>query len=104
MAMLKKLILFVVVGGLVYLNYTNPTRADHEALLLANMQALGPVSEEQFAQALKEVDFSNFMIGSATKTSVDSKMISLGYLKKVKLVNDQWLKETARKLQARQGY
>jgi hypothetical protein len=101
---MKKLLFLLIAGGLVYLNYTNPTREDHEELLLAKMQALGPVSEEQFAQALKEIDFSNFMICSATKTSVDSKMISLGYLKKVKMVNDQWLKATVQKLQGRQGY
>jgi hypothetical protein len=102
--MLKKLILFAVVGGLVYLNYTNPPRADHEALLLAELQELGPVSEEQFTQAMREVDFSNFMVCSATKTSEDSKLITFGYLKKTKVMNDKWLKDTAQKLQARQGY
>lgn len=101
---MKKLLFLIIAGGLVYLNYTNPTREDHEALLRAEMQARGPVSEEQFVQTLKDIDFSNFMVCSATKTSVDSKMISLGYLNKVKLINDQWIKETARKLQARQGY
>jgi hypothetical protein len=101
---MTKLILFALVAGLVYLNYTNPTREDHEALLRAELQALGPVSEEQFAQATADIDFSNFMVCSATKTSVDSKMISLGYLKEVKLVNAQWSKETAQKFQGRQGY
>ena len=101
---MKKLLLLIIVGGLVYLNYTNPTREDHEELLLAEMQALGPVSEGQFEQALKDVDFSNFMVCSATKTSEDSKLISFGYLKKTKVMNDKWLKDTAQKLQARQGY
>jgi len=48
---MQKLILLIIVAALVYLNYTNPTHEDHEELLLAEMQALGPVSEEQFAQA-----------------------------------------------------
>ena len=96
---MKKLLFLIVAAGLVYLNYTNPTREDHEALLLAELQALGPVSEEQFAKAARNIDYSNFMVASATKTSADSKMISLGYLKKVKLVDDKWIKETARKLQ-----
>jgi len=38
---MKKLLFLIIVGGLVYLNYTNPTREDHEELLLAEMQALG---------------------------------------------------------------
>lgn len=102
--MFKKLILFALIGGLVYLNYTNPTREDHEELLLAELQQFGPVSEEQFAAALTEIDYSNFMVCSATKTTLESKMISLGYLKKVKLVNDMWPRQTMQKLQGAQGY
>ena len=98
---MKKLLFLIIVGGLVYLNYTNPTREDHEELLLAEMQALGPVSEDQFDQALKDVDFSNFMVCSATKTALGSKIITFGYLKKVKLVDNKWIRETAQKLQGR---
>jgi len=96
---MKKLILLIIAAGLAYLNYTNPTREDHNALLLAELQAQGPVTEEQFAQAAKDLDYSNFMVCSATKTAMDSKMISLGYLKKVKLINDRWVNETVQKLQ-----
>lgn len=102
--MFKKLIFFALIGAVVYLNHTNPTREDHEALLLAELQKLGPVSEEQFAAATKDIDYSNFMVCSATKTSLESKMISLGYVKKVKLVNDVWTRETMKKIQAAQGY
>jgi len=33
------------------------------------------------------------MVCSATKTALDSKIISFGYLKEVKLINDKWIKE-----------
>ena len=95
---MKKLLFLIIAAGLVYLNYTNPTREDHEALLLAELQALGPVSEEQFAKATRNIDYSNFMLCSATKTTVDSKIITFGYLKQTKLVNDKWVKETMQKL------
>ena len=101
---MKKLLFLIIGAGLVYLNYTNPTRQDHEALLLAEFRKSGPVSEEQFTQAMKDVDFSNFMVCSAAKTSEDSKLITFGYLKKTKVKNDNWLKDATRKLQARQGY
>jgi hypothetical protein len=101
---MNKLLFLIIAGGLVYLNYTNPTREDHEALLLAKMKAMGPVSAEEFEQALKDVDFSNFMICSATKTTLDSKMISLGYLKEVNLANDRWVTEIMDKLKKRRGY
>ena len=99
---MKKLLFLIIAGGLVYLNYTNPQRADHEALLLAELRKNGPVSEEQFASVMKDVDFSNFMVCSATKTSVDSRIITYGYLKKTKLVNDQWLKQAGQKAPANQ--
>jgi len=102
--MFKKLILLIIVAGVVYLNYTNPKREDHEALILAELQKRVPVSEEQFAAAMKDVDYSNFMIGSATKTMEDSKMITYGYLKEIKLVNDKWIKQTTEKIQRSQGY
>jgi hypothetical protein len=101
---MKKLLFLIIAAGLVYLNYTNPTREEHEELLLAELQALGPVSEEQFDRALQEIDFSNFMVCSATKTSVDSKMISIGYLNKTRLVNDQWVKQTLQRIHGSQGY
>lgn len=96
---MKKLLFLIIAAGVVYLNYTNPTREDHEALLLVEMQALGPISEEQFDKATQKIDYSNFMIASATKTSADSKLISFGYLHKVKVVNDKWIKETMQKFQ-----
>ena len=102
--MFKKLLFFALIGGLFYLNHTNPTREEHEELLLAELQKLGPVTEEQFTAALDDIDYSNFMVCSATKTTLDSKMISLGYLKKVNLVNDVWPKQTMQKLFGSQGY
>lgn len=100
---MKKLVLLIIAAGVVYLNYTNPSREDHETLLLAELQARGPVSEQQFAKAMESIDYSNFMVCSATKTALDSKIISFGYLEKVKLVSDQWIKETALKLSGQQG-
>jgi hypothetical protein len=96
--MIKKLIFFAIIGGLVYLNYTNPKREDHEAVILAALQRSGPVSAEQFAAALKDVDFSNFMVCSATKTTLDNKVITFGYRKKVELKNDAWVRQTMQKL------
>ncbi|NJC87206.1 MAG: hypothetical protein FIB02_01535 [Desulfuromonas sp.] len=102
--MFKKLILLIIVAGIVYLNYTNPKREDHEAIIRAELEKNGPVSEEQFAAAMKDVDYSNFMVGSATKTTLDSKMITYGYMKKLKLVNGEWIKQTTQKIQNSQGY
>ncbi len=102
--MFKKLIFVAIIAGLVYLNYTNPKREDHEAVIRAALQKNGPVSDEQFDAVMKDVDYSNFMVCSATKTTLDSKMITYGYVKKTKLINEEWVKQVTQKLQAMQGY
>jgi hypothetical protein len=101
---MKKLLFLIIAGGLVYLNYTNPTREEHEVFLRTEMQAMGPVSDEQFEKMLKDVDFSNFMVCSASKTTLDSRIISFGYLKEIRLINDQWVKANFEKLQKQRGY
>ena len=100
---MKKLIFLILAAGVVYLNYTNPTREDHEELLLTELQAIGPVSDEQFETLLKSVDYINLMVCSATKPADGSKMISLGYLNQTRVISEKWFQDTAAKLQGRQG-
>ena len=98
--MLTRIVLFLLVVGLVYLNYTNPKIEDHQAFLLAELQQSYPVSEEMQEQIWREVDYSNFMVCSFTKTKdIGSTMISAGFLKKVKLIDDEWVNKIKVKLQ-----
>jgi len=97
--MFKRMILFALIAGLVYLNYTTPKIEDHKALLLAQLQQGAPLSAEVQQRIWQDIDYSNFMVCSFMKTKEDSKMISSGYLKKVKIINPKWLKETKEKLQ-----
>ncbi len=102
--MIKKIILLALIAGIAYLNYTNPSEDDHRTLLLAELQKSGPVSAELQEKIFRDVDFSNFMVCSAMKSIEDSKMISLGYLKKVKGVNDQWALNIRKKYRASSDY
>lgn len=101
--MFKRIILFALIAGLVYLNYTTPKIEDHKALLLAQLQIGYPLPENLQESIWRDIDFSNFMVCSFMKTKEDSKMISSGYLKKVKLINPKWVQETREKLQNQQG-
>jgi hypothetical protein len=94
--MIKKIIFLAIIAGIVYLNYTNPKESDHRALLLAELESSGAVPVEVQEKIFRDVDFSNFLICSTTKTVDDSKLISYGYLKQVKLSNTSWA-ETVRK-------
>jgi len=102
--MVTRIVIFALIAGLVYLNYTTPKVEDHKAFLIDQMQIGYPLTEEQEATLWKKVDYSNFMVCSFMKTTETSVMISYGFLNKVKLANDKWIAETKTKLQQRSGY
>ncbi len=99
--MFNRLILFVLIAGLVYLNYTTPKIEDHKAFLLSQLQQGYPIPQEMQEKIWRDIDYSNFMVCSFMKTKIDSKMISSGYLKKVKMINTKWVEETKAVLQTR---
>ena len=97
--MLKRLVIFVFIVGLVYLNYTTPKIEDHKAFLLSQLKQSYPVPEDMQERLWKEVDYSNFLVCSFMKTSVGSTMISYGFLKKVRLVDTEWTDKVKIRLQ-----
>ena len=98
--MLTRIVIFLLVVGLVYLNYTNPKIEDHQAFLLAELQQSYPVPEEMQEKLWKQIDYSNFMVCSVMKTTdIGSTMISYGFLKKVKMVDTEWVDKVKKVLQ-----
>ena len=87
--MLTRFIIFALVVGLVYLNYTNPKIEDHQAFLLAELQQEYPLPEAMQERLWKTIDYSNFMVCSFMKTREGRTMISSGFMKKVKLIDDE---------------
>jgi hypothetical protein len=102
--MIKKLVFLAIIAGLVYLNHTNPKQTTHRAVLLEELQKSGPVPVEMQEKVFGNVDFSNFLVCSTMKTIDESKLISLGYMKKVKLVNRKWADEVRTKNLAYSSY
>jgi len=98
--MIKKIIFLAIIGAIVYLNFTNPKPEAHRAVILAELQKSGPVSQELQEKIFRNIDFSNFLVFSAMKTIDDSDMITLGYLKQVKLVNQEWVSRIREKYRA----
>ena len=97
--MLTRIVIFLMVVGLVYLNYTTPKIEEHQAFLLAELQQSYPVPEEMQERLWKQIDYSNFMVCSFMKTREGSTMISYGFLKKVKLVDSEWVDKVKKVLQ-----
>jgi len=102
--MITRIIIFLLIVGLVYLNYTTPKIEDHKAFLLAEMQQTYPVPEEMQEKLWKEIDYSNFMVCSFMKTSEGSTMISSGFMNKVKLVDTAWVDKVKTNLQQANNY
>jgi hypothetical protein len=94
---MKKIILLILIAAVVYLNYANPKLADHQAKMLSSLSAAGEIPEGVQDKIWQDVDFSNFLILSVTKTTLDSKMITIGYLGKVRLINEAWAEDTSKR-------
>ncbi len=97
--MLTRIVLFLLAVGLVYLNYTTPKIEDHQAFLLAELQQSYPIPEEMQERLWRQTDYSNFMVCSFMKTREGSTLISYGFLKKVKLVDTEWVDKVKEQLQ-----
>jgi len=97
--MIGRIIIFALIAGLVYLNYTVPKIEDHKAFLLTQLEQEYPIPENLQERIWKKVDFANFFVCSFMKTTEGSVMISYGFLKKVKLANDKWVEEVKAELQ-----
>ena len=97
--MLARIVIFLLVVGLVYLNYTTPKIEEHQAFLLAELQQSYPVPEEIQERLWRQTDYSNFMVCSFMKTREGSTLISYGFLKKVKLVDTEWVDKVKEQLQ-----
>ena len=96
--MLSRFIIVVLIAGLGYLVYTTPKVEDHKAFLLTELQQTYPIPEEMQEQIWKEVDYSNFFVCSFMKTSTGNTMITSGFLKKVKLIDTEWVDKVKTRL------
>ncbi len=102
--MVGRIIIFALIAGLVYLNYTVPKEEDHQAFLLSEIQSEYPIPESMQERIWKKVDYSNFFVASFMKTTEGSTMISYGFLKNVNLVDDEWVEEVKKNLQRQNEY
>lgn len=100
--MIGRIIIFALIAGLVYLNYTVPKVEDHQAALLEELQLGYSLPEAQQKRIWKNVDYSNFFVASFMKTTEGSTMISYGFLNKVRVVDQKWLEKSKKQIQSQQ--
>lgn len=89
---MKKLIGLILLGGAGYLGYTNPDYATHKQVIAAQLPDQASYSQESEMERpiFGNLDYSNFLIGSATKDTAKLTLVSYGFLGKVKVVDKDW--------------
>lgn len=92
--MVSRIIIFALIVGVVYLNYTTPKTEDHKAFLLAEMNFGFALDEELQERIWRKTDYSNFFVCSFVRDTKSNALISYGFLKTVRLNSDDWVKET----------
>ena len=88
--MLTRIIVIALIGGLVYLNYSNPTEQEHKDAIIAELQQSWPIPEEIQAQIWSKVDYTNFLV------QLPPTKLHTPFIKTIKIVNDKWVEETRR--------
>lgn len=96
--MLSRFIFVVLIAAVGYLIYTTPKIEEHKAFLLDELQQTYPISDEMQEQLWTELDYTNFFVCSFMKTTVGSTMVTSGFLKKVKLIDTQWVDKVKTRL------
>ncbi len=96
--MFGRIILFAIIAAFGYLSYTNPKFEDHKAFLLTEIQQTYPIPEEMKERLWKEVDYTNFFVCSFVKTTTGSTMVTTGFMKKIRLVDTEWVDKVKTKL------
>ena len=97
--MLTRFIVFLLAVGIGYIIYTTPKVEDHKAFLIAEIEQTYQMPEEMKERIWNDVDYSNFFVCSFMKTSTGSTMVTSGFLKKINLVDTQWVDKIKTELQ-----
>jgi hypothetical protein len=87
---MKKLMLLLLAGAIAYAAYTTPDIYDHRDAISGQQPGQPYYSGEQEEQRFGGLDYSNFLIASATKDTVKMTMVSYGFLGKVTVVDEDW--------------
>ncbi|APG25110.1 MULTISPECIES: hypothetical protein [Syntrophotalea] len=87
---MNKLILLLLAAGLGYAAYTNPDINDHREAISGQWPEQAFYTDEQQEERFGDLDYTNFIVGSATKDTVKMTMVSYGFLGRVTVVDEEW--------------
>lgn len=95
--MKNKLIFLFVVGIIFILSRLNPSFDDHVSMISSDSAKSSSASEESDAKIREGLDYKNFIILSVTQEKGKLSLITVGVVKKVMVVDDEWAKKSINK-------
>lgn len=76
------IIILVLVGALFVLKYINPTFEDHQSSISTEIQLNSPLWDN--------LEYKDYFVASFTSDIKKGSMVSLGFCKYIKVVDDEW--------------
>ena len=90
--MKNKLIILLVLGIIFIFSRLNPTFEDHVAMINSDFSESSAVTKEPDAKIREGLDYKNFVILSITQDKGKLSLITVGAVKRVIVVDDEWAK------------
>ena len=87
---MKTLLILAVIAFLGFLYYSNPSFQDHKSEIGSDLVESNTISDELDDPFWKDLDYTNFFICSTTKSTTSKTMVSVGFMWKVKVVDNEW--------------
>lgn len=87
---MKKLVLLIIFAAIGYAAYTNPKFSAHKQAIKDQLPDQRYYTEEQEAERFGDLDYTNFLVASATKDTEKMTLVSYGFLGRVSIVDEDW--------------
>ena len=90
--MKNKLIIILVVGVIFILSRLNPSFDDHVSMISSDFLKSSSITKEPDAKIREGIDYKDFIILSVTQDKGKLSLITVGAVKRVIVVDDEWAK------------
>ena len=88
--MKNKLIILAIIGLVFFLYRSNPSFEDHIEKIGSDLPENSSISEEVEEKIRGKLTYKDYSIISATQSRERGTMVSVGIMRKVKVVNETW--------------
>ncbi len=96
--MRNKIIILIIIGLIVFLYRSKPSFDDHINRISSDLLENSDITEEPNEEIREGLNYKDYYICSATQNKSKGTMVTVGIMKKIKVVNKDWVKDFIKKL------